>query len=673
MSESAPPSPERTERDFIELVTRPLEAQPEARDEARGELMARLSQARAPGSDAKVESALYRLAKVLPERWVPKGLLLSGLALLLLAALAALQLRAYWPEVELMGTAMGYQNSTQKWLKRLPDKDRVSMYSGFRDLRYLPEAYQANPVSNLEQLHREHPDDPAIFEIYALRHLQWYYKVPPNYRETWQKIDPDNGIWNLWEVMMGMRHKGTASYDPDLFGKAPLPKRFETYLPEMRSRSIAMLPEMPETYIGNAALLNLAESFQDNPTDLLLEVGQFLALTFQEAMECGKTRDQARFQALIAKWRKISLDLISQCQSYREFHSKLRLIDAGMTLQGHAKHLNLAEEEKQIAQLLRDLDQIVPRNERAGKKYGFKTNPPPTLDFSTASSLASARGSRTHVQDSPEDYRPGRLSEYAAVERFLSLAIALLLLPILALVWLESFRRGARANGIADGLDPLFTWKDRLWVIGLGCLAPVLWYLALTRWTPLGCRDIGEPHPHVLVAPSIRMGASFLLAGVLLLQASRWRIRRHLAFLGLESGRQSPGWIVAGIAALILPLAGAARWVPLANRDEYLMGVAAACGVPMLWLLWQAGAMLFAPGSGSLRGVLQSRRLLLPLAVLCGLMLALQPLLMSIERHWLSLDEVTRVDRNKGCIPAGEARKVEEIARRLAAVLNDAE
>lgn len=665
-----PPSPDAVEEShFIELATRTLEETTEARDEARGELMARLAQARKPGSDAKVEAALCQLAKFLPERWVPKGVLLSGLALLLLAALAALQLRAYWPEVELMGTAMGYQNSTQKWLKRLPDKDRVSMYSGFRDLRYLPEAYQANPVANLEQLHHEHPDDPAIFEIYALRHQQWYYKFPPDYRETWQKIDPDNGIWNLWEVMTRMRTNGADSYDPDLFGKAPLPKRFETYFPQMRSRSLAMLPEMPDTYIGNAALLNLAESFQDSPPDILWRVGQLISLTFQEARECDKTRDRARFQALITRWRSLCSDMISRSQSYEELHTKLLLIDAGATLQSFAKHLNFTAEEQQIAGLIREIERIIPRDDKAGGKYGFRTNS--TLDFSMASQPASARGSRIRVQDSPADYRPGRLSEYAAVERFLSLAIALLLLPVLALVWLESFRRGARANGIADSLDPLFDWKDRLWVIGLGCLAPLLWYLAVTRWTPFGCRDIGEHQPHLLAAPAIRMGASLLLAGVLLLQASRWRIRRQLAFLGLEDGRPWPGWIAAGIAALILPLAGAARWVPLTHREEYLIGVASACGVPLLWLLWQAGAMLFSPGSGSLRGVLQSRMLLIPLALLCGVMLAVQPLLLSIERHWLSLDEVTRVDRSKGGIPAGETRKVEEIARKLAAVLKN--
>ena len=88
-----PPDPgaqSPAERDFIELATRPLETAPNVRDEARGELMERLSRQPPHHREAAAEVAVSRLAKTVPGRWRGKalaaavaGLVLTGLLIYL--------------------------------------------------------------------------------------------------------------------------------------------------------------------------------------------------------------------------------------------------------------------------------------------------------------------------------------------------------------------------------------------------------------------------------------------------------------------------------------------------------------------------------------------------------------------------------------------------------------
>jgi hypothetical protein len=206
-------------------------------------------------------------------------------------------------------------------------------------------------------------------------------------------------------------------------------------------------------------------------------------------------------------------------------------------------------------------------------------------------------------------------------------------------------------------------------LLGLGCGLPLLWYGVITRLTPLGCRDIGVSYFARPIPPAaIQLTATLLLAGVLMFQTGTMMLRKRLGFLGLGGRFAAAGWIVAGITALLIPLAGVVRWV---NRDEqeFLQAVAAACGIPLLWLVWQAGAIVFSPAASALRGVLLSRRLITPLAVTCLVMLGLQPLLLSTERQWLAKDLVSRSDPTRGGIPVGEADAVARMATALSELL----
>ncbi|QJE96726.1 hypothetical protein [Luteolibacter luteus] len=690
MSAPQPPSPSdsRLERDFIELATLTLEDAPGARDEARGELMARLMQSPTPDRDARLESALSRMAKVLPTPWQWRGVLSSAAVLLTLLVLLGIQVFIAAPEIQLFRIGQGKGNP-QAWFDKLPEADRDFIAAGKAQGIYSGLfGGQPRTIAGLDRYRQAYPDDPAVFEYCAQAYIREAKTLPPGYEETWKRIDPDNGIWNLLAaVLKSARPAGTGTPPPEdlaearrLLDAALSAPYLDTRIPELSVRRLAKFPLLPQTFVGNSAGLRFAEPVVTSGYDVSLTANEVSRLFHILAMHYSTTRDQdgqknqERLRSLIPAWRELSARLLLESNSYGNFHSKLYLLSMGSVLESSAGALNLGTEEKRVGQLLAEIERIVPIGlSRRSGRYGLVTIHPGVNHTEGASTLAKRRAERSRIGDPPEAYLPGRLSEIAAVDRFLAMASALLLLPVMALAWFESFRRGRRVNGLADGLRPLFSWADTAWTITLGCVLPLLWYWGITRLTPLGLHDLDLAPRRPYLAPALQGFSALLLSLVLMLQALQWRLHRRLGFLGLAPRHLWIGWAVAGFTAALLPSLGALRSVSSAGGPEILYGFIAACGIPLLWLLWQAGALLFSPGSSALAGVLLARLLIAPLAVACALMLGIQIPLKSIEQHWLSLDEVTRCDLSQGGIPPAEAKKVEELARRLASVLRDTE
>src|SRR5690606_27441746 len=97
-----------------------------------------------------------------------------------------------------------------------------------------------------------------------------------------------------------------------------------------------------------------------------------------------------------------------------------------------------------------------------------------------------------------------------------------------------------------------------------------------------------------------------------------------------------------------------------------------AGGLPLLWLLWRAGAVLFSPRDRALAGTLSARRLVAPLILLAALPLVCLPGLKAVERHWHARDEISRCDPDHGGMIRSEARAVEWMRSLFGEVLPEA-
>ncbi len=636
---------------FANLATRTLGKHPDIREEARAEVLGRLAYGGVEEGEVSAASSLLA-AKPARTSWLL--LIFAVAAFVLLGGIAGPWVWNTVREVRLFGSALSMVGDNKPETRFA---DHLSAEE--RDFVFACIGPEAEVLTKLERQRQIHLDHPGIYEEYTLRHLQFHQTLPPDFRETWQRIDPGNGMWFYLEAIAAnqeWKKAGSGTGDPKfretiaLIGQSASEKRFESHIPALRARRAAMLGEAGDLE-GEVQRMLFCIPALWMPTHRL-QMESINNPISPEAKRLSEEKDEEGLRKLITIWERLigrlgrnTLTLLDQTVVL------VAMANSGESLKQAAVDLGMTAEKERIERKLEM------RNEarRAYVSRGDEKNMS-TLHRLMLSGIA---GPPDFPADDLSVFDPGRRTEYAIAERVLGLSAALIVLLLLAGAGVESFRRGRRVNGLADGLKPLFTPADTAWISGFGIVLPVLWYLVITRLTPLGCRDIGLAH-HAPPPALIQAGAGLLFALAMLVQTCRWRIVHRAGLLSLRVHLAWTGWVAAILAALVIPLAGAVRWVP-GDGKAFLQFAAATGSAPLLWLLWQAGAVLSAPRDQSLGGTLLSRRLIPPFVLLAAILLACQPMLTATERHWHARDEITRSDQARGGLTKMEAVTVEWI------------
>ena len=605
---------------FIELATRPLEDQPGIRDEARGELMGRLAYSGPPGP--ALEAAVKRLEESTPRRWRGEALA-AGLTGLFCAGFAAFHM--------------------------------VGLFQEARSVMEMTTYHYSGGIAGVAGAESEAPPgDPAAYEEHAQAYFHSPSGLPPDYRQTWERIDPHNGIWpareGLQRINEAIDPSGGGVIDETAFTEALAllkeaseAREFHSYALE-RNRPKLMEMKRPGTWAGEAGFSSFADSLSYD-FSLIRNPATLRALFRIQAERLEKAKDAEGLRNLIGVWERLGAGLVSSAT----YESDLTLMDGlregGSEMVIVAKRMGMGAEEAK-------LDRQV-----TGIQSALVTSFPFGRPDRGMGVMAWANSGFSPAHEDPSVFTPGRNAEHALLDRVLALASLVLLLLIFCLACFESVRRGRRINGLASGLAPLFQAKDLLWISGLGVALPLTWYLGITRLTPLGCRDIGLPHlpcPPVI----IQAVAALLFVGVMLMQTIYWRITRHASFVALGR-RLVLGWLVAAIPGVVIPLTGAVRALS-GRQDDYLLGMLVALGIPALWLLWHLGATLFSTKDNALRGVLLARNMVAPLAALLIFLAASLPLSLAAEKGWLARDEISRGEPSLGGMTKLEWRSLEQ-------------
>lgn len=646
-------------KQFAELATRTLESHPELLDEARAELLGRL--AHGNPEPRRLLEASARLKSQPPGRG-KRLALFAVLAVLALGIFIALKVRQAIPEIKVSTWALGnaIDFDTDEELRALLTTEQ-------RDFVFAGIGSDAEAIPKLERQWQLHPNELGILEELAHRHLAARQTLPPGFSDSWRRSDPDNGMWLLLEAMgthLEWKRAGSPGGDPlhldisRLLKQAASAPHYTSYLPELRKKRLSMFPPTPTMAEENRVLLYSISTLW-RPTYRIQEDALKTGIN-DEPTRLVASKDADGLRELNQAWVKLVGRLTASSGSAMELTMALVLVqDSGRVLQAAAKDLGLTDPERD------DIDQklTLPAAVRSASR--------PSPDTRPMSSLGRIMliGSGPDVLNSSAEFEPGRRVEYAVVERVTCLATAVLVLLFLTGAGIESFRRGRRLNGLADGLRPLFTRADLAWTAALGLVLPAFWYLGITRFTPLGLRDIGlsyyDPPPALIQA-----AAALVFALLMTVQTARWRITRRAGFLALRPRFPWIGWTMAGIAAAVIPLTGVVRGMT-GNETRVLQAIAATGGLPLLWLLWEAASVVFSPRDQALGGVLLSRRLIHPFAVLAAVLLGAGIPLRAVERHWHARDPLTRADRENGGMSLWDARIVEALRSQILDVFPD--
>ncbi|MBK1825430.1 hypothetical protein [Haloferula rosea] len=667
---------------FFDAATRPLEGNPEAREEVRAELMGRVSHQGVPLEliDVGEETAVLEKATSRPSPWFRRVAMLVGLVVCLILWGAGVTLESLAATRAMLAQQLSFHyrwggsyGTTQSndflpaWQRRVaPDVPLTGDPARFPKVD-----------DETRALRERFPEDLAVLQ----EHLARRTNEADDYmtgeeRALVERLDPDNAMWLVKESewMRGKaygRGTGGLSYMArstsvpvdadvlaeawDLYQQAAAKTTYRDYSPTMVRREIESFP--PDQRFMQSLLLS-------GYADLVFSAGEgrmgfsFSSMTddFEKQVSTlVKDGDLEGLTKLGEAWERINR---------LQVHSGSR--SSGMDVS------SLQRESRQLADAFLSLNDM----ESSGHYEGLATvlSMVETKRYVTSGDpldeLMPIRGEMGYLvprELTVDEVKPGRMAERAYFDRMLTWFGAFLLFLVVLACGFEAYRRSFPVKGMARGLMPLFSWRDQAWVAGLGVAAPWLYWWGVTRMTPLGFRKIGMADEWAGLGWMLQAAIALLLLVVMLVQTVQWRWVKRGAFLGFRGRVDWLGWVVAGMLALGLPLVGVVR--ELAGGDDekgmFLLGMVGLALVGLLWLLWVGGMNLFTPRHSALRANLVSRSLLPWSIVSVALMLLCAGVLLQAEKTWYSRDTLFPLSTGVSRINGFEERAMEEIQASL--------
>lgn len=657
---------------FLDLATRPLEAQPGMRDEAKGELMGRVGHGGVPYEMLDLRVPLERLEASAPRNpWPRRAALLAALVVSIVAigASSVIQGREYaLASMASMMTFMramggGPSNVENPLLLEYVRKNAPGLPLGLDLMSEDPRRDDA------EVWLAEHPGDLAMIQERVTRKLRttspWTGLEEPE-KSAIARLDPDNALWPLIQVVphiaaatsRGSRYGVAAGTTPvaneaefqsalRLFSEAAAKSSFTDRSLSLRRRQVDAFPpgrSLTDNLIVTGFAGIVSPPFERFDSSL----GSLAAIQCERLASASDKDGLGRF---FKDWKNLA-GLISKPANAIEAEENdvvYQVQQMGDSFADSFDKLGMAVEKAEVEELQKSL---------AGTGHGLWSAPP---------EIEAAAGARVSAQSNlPRDLTveqliPSRRTELAFFDRTMGLFLAFLALIFTGLVGLETCRRSKIVKGMARGLVPLFRKEDHLWIAGLGLAFPWVWWWAFTRVSPLGLRDLKFDEWYVLTWV-LQPIAGFIFGLVMLLQTARWRWGRQGGLLCLGGSLPWLGWVVAALAGLAIPASGIFRYLTL-NDDEtgiFLIGVFSMSACGLLWLLWEGIMTLFTPRSSALRPNLVMRALL-PWS-LAGVLTLIASVAVStkMERHWFLKDPLLPTWTSKTHLNALEERAAAE-------------
>ena len=569
---------------------------------------------------------------------------------------------------------------------------------------------EAKPAGDrMKRLWESDPTNPA----YLAEHARWQVKeekiLPQELLAEALRLEPDNGyihylaaiaespgavkavdlprkrgeprLTTLYEVTDEAKWRKTL----DHLHAAAMAPRFEGYEKELLSRRLPLLPPTED-------ILSIAPRCQYLFGNDMVNVNGFslVEMIISKAQACRAQGDREGFLKLVESWDRL-IDRLTTDGRLTLMNLLILRGSAGGPLDDFiatAEDLDLPD----MAARLRERKEKLSRDHSPLRK---------AMRFEEAKDHAALHGSffqqLTFPLEMPREeiLRPGRLAEYALLDRVAAIAgWGVLALAAFAAA-LYRFRGSALVRRLSGRLAMLAGPRDLLRVALVGAVLPYLLALAVIYFTPLGSRTWSLPTQ----GGSIVVGqlASVLLVMLLLPPlVARTYLTRHAARVGLAAGRPVAGSLAVIAAVAALPVFGLAQWVtlpePLMEGMDFMSGGSVIELDPgrarhpgQVWL-W-AGAGLLAVAlligmTGIVRGLFSRRshqlrrlviaRLVLPAYVAGGLMFAMaMPLFHAVERRWFARDTtMTFLPENWGLTPA-EAELVRQEVAQIREVLEE--
>lgn len=543
--------------------------------------------------------------------------------------------------------------------QKLPLPHPTAHLTPQQKLLLLGDGRAPNEADRWKPLWQSEPANPAYFMEYAMAYRRDHDQLPPEILETAARIDPENAWYPAIEAAAKAKaavKKKSPGYDGrqrgekttysvideaafadalKLFREATAKPRLTNHQVELLDQRLPLLPERRD-FVSQFPR-QLFSASQNCGTLDLRSLAEAISI---EAGRCAERKDVAGFQQLVSDWRWLVSTAARDGVSLLDVlvAKALFTIPLGQ-LRDAAKSLGLEADAGKFATFYQQHED---RRERSRKMYSSEVAELIETKASIMTLLTLTAG-RNQADTPPPiteaDLQPGRYADHALFGRAHALASWAILGLCAGLAALSRLRESETNNRMAGRLQGLLPWQDWVRIFAGGIIVPLLWFIAITRFTQISARE-WSMKPSGFLMPAGQLGSMTLLMLVASAVIAGGCLGKRAGVLGPQPRLPWFGWLAVISAALAIPVFGAM----MAVRPTAFYTGCSLAGVALLWLAWGFIRHAFRkPPAAALRRATLAR-MMEPTWIFGMLMFALLvPGYHAEERHWIQQEHLLEI------------------------------
>lgn len=543
-----------------------------------------------------------------------------------------------------------------------------------------------NEPDRWKPLWESEPENPAYLAEYAAAYFKAHKELSPEILAAAERIDPDNG-WFLALAAAGnaegavVREKRSAKDTKD--GKAAVmtihdekrlqetlaaihqvvaKPRFTSYQVDLLRQRIPLFPPRRD-FLSQVPLIAHVGGMTA-PGIPLRKLPDVLAAG---AEQCAAKGDVDGFRRIISDWRSLVT------RSIKGGDTMIDLLIAKATMTGPAANfrdaartLGLEEEARYFA----DLDERS-RAEKEARDQRRRTETAAEKIFREKSSILGGLSGPflgSQVQSPPvqtdEDMRPARYADHALFGRMLS-GVGWTLLMVMLPVTIALYRKSPLASRLSRRMIDLLRPWDWVRLFSGGVVFPVIWYLSITRLTPLSAREWSVTYL-AFIPVGGQFGSFFLSLLILPSVIASGLLAKRGAVFGLAPRFPWLGWLAAVTALLGVPAFGA---IPLYGNLVAAPVIFPVCSA-VAWILF---GFAFGRQSHELRRATLGK-IVFPAWVAGMLALALLvPFHYAEEQRWIQQDRLGEISIDAPALSRHEYQVTQVLRSELMELMTQAD
>ena len=520
-----------------------------------------------------------------------------------------------------------------------------------------------NDSDRWKPLWESEPENPAYLAEYAGAYFRVHKNLSPEILAAAEKIDPDNGWFLAFAAATSAesavkREKRSEKDTKD--GKAAVitildenrlnealatlhqiaaKPRFASYQTDLFRQRIPLFPPRRD-FVSQIPLMVYATSMYSPG----ISFRKFSDVLAAGAQQCAAKRDVEGFHRIINDWRAVATGSVKGGDTLIDLLvAKVIFTGPAANFRDSARSLGLEEEARYFG----NIDERS-RMEKDARDQRRRTESAEEELFRKKSSILgglSGALSGRQVQSPPaltdEDVRPARYTDHALVGRvFSGFGWALLGVGVVTAASAR-YRKSPLAGGLSGRMTDLLHPWDWVWLFLGGVVFPVLWYLLITRLTPLTAREWSVTF--LTFIPVGGQFGSFLLSLFILptVIASGLLAKRGAVF-GFALRFPWLGWLAVVAALAGVPAFGATPFFADAGNLVFVSAIFPVCSV-VAWILSGLGFNAIGRESRELRRA-TLWRIVLPVWVFGMLALALLiQFHYAEEQRWIQRDRLGEI------------------------------